>query len=67
YVAVGPSGTEISADGLRWEPTDAVNLNAVGFAGGQVWAVGPKGSVARFLDHKQQRIENLGPLGFLGR
>jgi photosystem II stability/assembly factor-like uncharacterized protein len=67
YVAVGPSGTEISADGLRWEPTDVVNLNAVGFADGQVWAVGPKGSVARFLDHTQQRIENLGPLGFLGR
>ena len=67
YVAVGPSGTEISADGLRWEPTDVVNLNAVGSDDGQVWAVGPKGSVARFLDHTQQRIENLGPLGFLGR
>ena len=53
YVTVGPSGTEISGDGLRWEHTDVVNLNAVGFDNGQVWAVGPKGSVARFVDHTQ--------------
>jgi photosystem II stability/assembly factor-like uncharacterized protein len=51
YVAVGPSGTEISKDGSRWEPTGVVNLNAVAFDDGQVWAVGPNGSVARFVDH----------------
>ena len=63
YLAVGPSGTEISADGLRWEPTDVVALNAVGFADGQVWAVGPKGSVARFVDHRQHLVENVGHRG----
>jgi photosystem II stability/assembly factor-like uncharacterized protein len=66
YLAVGPSGTEISTDGLRWEQTDVVNLNAVGFDNGQIWAVGPKGSVARFLDHTQHLEENFGPLGFRG-
>jgi len=60
YVAVGPSGTEISADGLRWEHTDVVGLNAVGFDDGQVWAVGPKGLVARFVDRRQYWIENVG-------
>ena len=60
YVAVGPSGTEINGDGLRWEHTDVVGLNAVGLMIGQVWAVGPKGLVARFVDRRQYWIENVG-------
>lgn len=56
YVAVGPNGTEISGDGLRWQHTDSINLNAVSFEIGQGWAVGPKGSVAHFIDHNQYQI-----------
>jgi len=53
YVAVGPGGTETSRDGLRWEPSGGVNLNAVGSDSGQLWAVGPNGSVAHLVDHTQ--------------
>jgi photosystem II stability/assembly factor-like uncharacterized protein len=52
YVTVGPTGAETSADGLRWNSIGGVNFNAYAFAvsGGTGWAVGPHGSVARFVD-----------------
>jgi photosystem II stability/assembly factor-like uncharacterized protein len=52
YVAVGPTGAETSADGLRWNSIGRVNFNAYAFpvSGGASWAVGPHGSVARFVD-----------------
>jgi len=52
YVAVGPTGTETSVDGLHWNSIGRVNFNAYAFpvAGGAAWAVGPHGSVARFVD-----------------
>jgi photosystem II stability/assembly factor-like uncharacterized protein len=52
YVAVGPTGAETSVDGLRWNSIGKVNFNAYTFpvSGGAGWAVGPHGSVARFLD-----------------
>lgn len=52
FVAVGPNGTDISHDqGQHWKRTDALNLNAVSFDGDEGWAVGAKGTIARFQKH----------------
>jgi photosystem II stability/assembly factor-like uncharacterized protein len=50
WVAVGPTGEEISTDhGSRWKHTDGLNLNAVTMQDSRTgWAVGPKGTIARF-------------------
>jgi photosystem II stability/assembly factor-like uncharacterized protein len=58
FVAVGPTGTETSVDGLRWNSIGKVNLNAYGsiFLGGESWAVGPHGTVAKFLDQTKYLI-----------
>jgi photosystem II stability/assembly factor-like uncharacterized protein len=52
FVVVGPTGTETSVDGLRWNSIGKVNFNAYAFpvTGGAAWAVGPHGAVARFVD-----------------
>jgi photosystem II stability/assembly factor-like uncharacterized protein len=52
FVAVGPTGTEASVDGLHWNSIGRLNLNAYAFSvtGGSAWAVGPHGAVAKFLD-----------------
>ena len=52
FVAVGPTGTETSLDGLHWNSIGTVNFNAYAFpvTGGAAWAVGPHGAVARFVD-----------------
>lgn len=50
--AVGPNGTDITQDvGVHWTHTDALNLNAASFAANQAWAVGSKGTIARFNPH----------------
>ncbi|MGD0417503.1 MAG: YCF48-related protein [Terriglobales bacterium] len=47
--AIGTNGTDISHDaGVHWTHTDTLNLNAAGFAATHGWAVGPKGTIARF-------------------
>jgi photosystem II stability/assembly factor-like uncharacterized protein len=51
FVAVGPNGSEISRDGTKWEHIDSLNLNAVVFISGKGYAVGSKGTIARFEDH----------------
>jgi len=57
FVACGPNGTDISHDkGVHWLHTDRLNLNALGFEGQNGWAVGPKGSIARFTTHFQYQI-----------
>jgi len=55
YVAVGPTGAETSVDGLEWNSIGGANFNAYVYplratAG---WAVGPHGTVARFLDARK--------------
>ncbi|HEY2461108.1 MAG TPA: hypothetical protein VGI16_09875 [Candidatus Acidoferrum sp.] len=56
--AVGPSGTDVSHDGgVSWTHTDAMNLNAVGFEGGEGWAVGAKGLIARFKNRYLYSVE----------
>jgi photosystem II stability/assembly factor-like uncharacterized protein len=49
FVAVGPTGTEISRDGLHWEKIDSSDLNVVGSLGNVIWAGGPKGTVVRLV------------------
>lgn len=48
FVAVGPNGADVSADGVRWVAAGALNLNTVGFSGSKGWGVGAKGTVAEF-------------------
>ena len=58
FVAVGPTGTETSADGLHWRSIGKLNFNAYTFPipGNAGWAVGPHGTVARFLDQTKYLI-----------
>jgi photosystem II stability/assembly factor-like uncharacterized protein len=52
FAAIGPNGTDISHDaGVHWIHTDALNLNAASFTATLGWAVGPKGTIARFNPH----------------
>jgi photosystem II stability/assembly factor-like uncharacterized protein len=52
FAAVGPNGTDVSHDkGIHWIHTDSLSLNAVSFEGMEGWAVGPKGTIARFKTH----------------
>ncbi len=66
FAAVGPDGTDVSHEelggsGMHWEHTDYLNLNAVSFAGSEGWAVGPKGTIARFKTHWFYEIKNATP------
>lgn len=51
WVAVGTSGSDVSADdGASWKPLDREKYNSVAFtATGDGWAVGPKGRIAKFV------------------
>jgi hypothetical protein len=62
-VAVGPNGEDVTKDfGVTWEHTDSLNLNAVFILDVHYgWAVGPKGTIARFLNQKQYTIRNALP------
>lgn len=49
WIATGTSGSDLSSDGGNsWRPFDAGNYNAVSFASGAGWAVGPRGRIAVF-------------------
>lgn len=60
WVAVGPGGEDITEDdGAHWKRTDSLNLNAVDFLDSKTgWAVGPKGTVARFVSHSNDKTQN---------
>jgi photosystem II stability/assembly factor-like uncharacterized protein len=61
FAAVGPNGTDISHDrGVHWKHTDSVGLNALSFEGNEGWAVGPRGTIARFKSHFQYLIRTGG-------
>jgi len=50
-MTVGPAGSDVSADdGASWKPSDEAGFHAFSFArkGNTGWAVGEKGSIARF-------------------
>lgn len=59
FAAVGPNGTDVSHDkGKHWIHTDYLNLNALSFDGNQGWAVGAKGTIARFKNKYEYIIRN---------
>jgi photosystem II stability/assembly factor-like uncharacterized protein len=52
FVAVGPSGTDVSRDaGVHWKSLDVQNFNAASFAETEGWAAGGKGTIARLKTH----------------
>jgi photosystem II stability/assembly factor-like uncharacterized protein len=63
WVAVGPNGEDFSNDfGVHWKHTDSLNLNAVTLLDIWTgWAVGPNGTIARFVNHLQYEIRNHEP------
>jgi len=65
WVAVGPNGEDISGDfGVHWKRTDSLNLNAVVLVDIWTgWAVGPNGTIARFVNHNGYEIQYRQPLG----
>jgi hypothetical protein len=58
WVAVGPTGEDFTNDyGLHWKHTDSLNLNAVAILDIWTgWAVGPHGTIARFVNHNKYEI-----------
>jgi photosystem II stability/assembly factor-like uncharacterized protein len=50
FVAVGPTGADIDYAYGRWTPVGQDNFNALAYSNGEVWAVGPNGTIARFVD-----------------
>jgi len=60
-VSIGPNGEDVSmrnVSGAGWNPTDALNLNAVAFLDFRHgWAVGPKGTIAIFSNHAKFKIQ----------
>lgn len=55
FVAVGTNGTDVSVDGgVRWKISETFDLNAVAVLNVYfVWAVGPKGAIARFENPRE--------------
>ncbi len=55
-VAVGPNGEDVSNGKLAaaiWKRADALDLNAVAMLDSRHgWAVGPKGAIVRYIDHR---------------
>lgn len=56
FVAVGPNGEDVSDDGgAHWTTTGSLDLNAlVVLDSRNAWAVGPKGTIARWGNPKNQ-------------
>ena len=65
WVAVGPNGEDISGDfGVHWKHTDSLNLNAVALLNIWTgWAVGPNGTIARFVNRYGHEIHYRQPQG----
>jgi len=48
-IVIGPNGSDVSEDnGAHWAPIDTLNFNALSMHGDDAWAVGAKGTIARF-------------------
>ena len=65
WVAVGPTGEDISGDfGVHWKRTDSLNLNAAALLDIWTgWAVGPNGTIARFVNRYEYEIHYRKPHG----
>jgi hypothetical protein len=62
-VTSAPPAEDFSPDqGIHWKRTDSLNLNALTILDEQHgWAVGPNGTIARFVNHIQYEIRNRHP------
>jgi photosystem II stability/assembly factor-like uncharacterized protein len=47
FIAAGPTGVDVSKDGITWMPAGSMNLNTIVFVNGETWGAGTKGSVLR--------------------
>ena len=58
-MSVGPNGEDVSASRITaalWKPTDKLNLNALAIVDlTNGWAVGPKGTIAHYVEHASIR------------
>ncbi|MGB2627755.1 MAG: YCF48-related protein [Candidatus Acidiferrum sp.] len=45
FIAVGPTGADISRDGVTWRPIEGPGLNALAFDDDRGWAVGTMGTI----------------------
>ncbi len=65
WVTVGPNGEDISGDfGVHWKRTDSLNLNAMALLDiWTAWAVGPNGTIARFVNRYGYEIHYRLPHG----
>ncbi len=63
WVAVGPNGEDITNDyGVHWKHTDSLNLNAAALLDIWTgWAVGPNGTIVRFVNHYNYEIRYRHP------
>jgi photosystem II stability/assembly factor-like uncharacterized protein len=52
FIAVGPTGVDISRDGVAWRPIEGMALNAAAFDGDTGWGIGIKGTIAECLKKK---------------
>jgi photosystem II stability/assembly factor-like uncharacterized protein len=50
FLSVGPTGTDINYSYDRWSAISQDNFNALAYSKGEVWAVGPNGTIAHFVD-----------------
>jgi photosystem II stability/assembly factor-like uncharacterized protein len=49
FIVTGTSGSDFSVDGGKiWKQFDSTSYNAMSFAAGAGWAVGPNGAIAKF-------------------
>jgi len=65
FFTVGPNGEDLSNDhGVHWGHTDSLNLNAAALLDIWTgWAVGPNGTIARFVSHFKYEIQYRQPHG----
>ncbi len=52
FIAVGPTGADISKDGVSWRPIESLELNAVAFDSDKGWGIGTKGTIAECVKKK---------------
>jgi photosystem II stability/assembly factor-like uncharacterized protein len=52
FIAVGPTGTDVSRDGVDWRPVESIPLNAVAFDNDRGWGIGTNGTIAECVQKK---------------
>jgi photosystem II stability/assembly factor-like uncharacterized protein len=56
-VSAGPNGEDISYDfGITWNSSGTVNLNALAVLDNNMWGVGARGTVARFIGQSPEKL-----------